>query len=115
MNLFSRASGGMISDLVAIRFGFRGRMWALWIIQTLGGIFCIALGKSSHDLTLTIIMMIIFSIWCQQACGLHFGVVPFVSRRAYGVVSGLVGAGGNTGAAITQAIWFAGKADWQLT
>ncbi|GFR51549.1 hypothetical protein Agub_g13968 [Astrephomene gubernaculifera] len=114
MNLFSRASGGMISDLVAKRFGMRGRLWALWIIQTLGGVFCIVLGKVNHNLSATIVVMIIFSIFCQQACGLHFGVTPFISRRAYGVVSGLVGAGGNAGAAITQAIWFAGKAKWQL-
>ncbi|KAG2431534.1 hypothetical protein HXX76_009548 [Chlamydomonas incerta] len=115
MNLFTRATGGMISDLIAKPFGMRGRIWALWIIQTLGGIFCIVLGKVSNSLSATIVIMIIFSIFCQQACGLHFGITPFVSRRAYGVVSGLVGAGGNTGAAVTQAIWFAGTASWQLT
>nr|CAD60538.1 NRT2;3 protein [Chlamydomonas reinhardtii] len=115
MNLFSRASGGMISDLIAKPFGMRGRICALWIIQTLGGIFCVILGRVHNSLTSTIVIMIIFSIFCQQACGLHFGITPFVSRRAYGVVSGLVGAGGNTGAAITQAIWFAGTAPWQLT
>ncbi|KAG2489122.1 hypothetical protein HYH03_012348 [Edaphochlamys debaryana] len=114
MNLFTRASGGMISDYVAKYWGMRGRIWALWIIQTLGGVFCIVLGLVSNSLSSTIVVMIIFSIFCQQACGLHFGVVPFVSRRAYGVVSGLVGAGGNTGAAVTQAIWFAGTAQWQL-
>ena len=59
------------------------------------------------------IPQVIFSIFCQQSCGLHFGVAPFVSRRAYGVVSGLIGAGGNTGAAITQALFFAGKDPWQ--
>ncbi|EFJ43737.1 hypothetical protein VOLCADRAFT_83071 [Volvox carteri f. nagariensis] len=114
MNLFTRASGGMISDFVAKYWGMRGRLWALWIIQTLGGVFCIVMGRVNHNLTATIVVMVIFSIFCQQACGAHFGITPFVSRRAYGVVSGLVGAGGNTGAAITQAIWFAGKAQWQL-
>lgn len=38
-----------------------------------------------------------------------FGVVPFVSRRSYGVVSGVVGAGGNVGAIVTQVIFFAGS------
>ncbi|KXZ49558.1 hypothetical protein GPECTOR_20g412 [Gonium pectorale] len=115
MNLFTRASGGMLSDWVAKYWGMRGRIWALWIIQTLGGVFCIIMGRVEHNLSATIVIMIIFSIFCQQACGLHFGITPFVSRRAYGVVSGLVGAGGNAGAAITQAIWFAGTAGWQLT
>lgn len=48
-------------------------------------------------------MLVIFSIWCQQSCGLSFGVVPFVSKRSTGLVYGLVGAGGNAGAAVTQA------------
>jgi NNP family nitrate/nitrite transporter-like MFS transporter len=113
MNLFTRATGGMLSDWVAKYWGMRGRIWVLWIIQTLGCIFCIVLGKVSNSLSTTIVILIIFSIFCQQACGAHFGITPFVSRRAYGVVSGLVGAGGNVGAAVTQAIWFAGTASWQ--
>eukprot|EP00983_Pelagomonas_calceolata_P053811 1143440-Pelagomonas_calceolata.AAC.1 len=43
----------------------------------------------------------------QSAEGACYGVVPFVSRRSYGVVAGLVGAGGNTGSAVTQALFFA--------
>jgi nitrate/nitrite transporter NarK len=44
-----------------------------------------------------------------QASGAHFAVVPFVSRRSYGVVSGCVGAGGSVGAIILQTIFFAGS------
>merc|ERR1719238_975960 len=33
-----------------------------------------------------------------MAEGLHFGIVPYISRPALGVVSGMVGAGGITGA-----------------
>lgn len=109
MNLFSRASGGALSDLVAIRFGMRGRLWNLFTIQMLGGAFCLIMGYVDYSLTATIIVMIIFSIFCQQACGATFGVVPFISRRAYGVVSGCVGAGGNVGAIVTQVIFFAGS------
>ena len=36
----------------------------------------------------------------QMAEGLHFGIVPYISRPALGVVSGMVGAGGNAGALI---------------
>ena len=35
-----------------------------------------------------------------MAEGLHFGIVPYISRPALGVVSGMVGAGGNAGALI---------------
>merc|ERR1719502_304153 len=45
--------------------------------------------------------MICFSICVQMAEGLHFGVVPYVSRPALGIVSGMVGAGGNAGAVLT--------------
>jgi len=48
-----------------------------------------------------VIIMICFSICVQMAEGLHFGVVPYVSRPALGIVSGMVGAGGNAGAVLT--------------
>ncbi|KAJ9159029.1 hypothetical protein P3X46_024561 [Hevea brasiliensis] len=78
-NIVSRPAGGLISDVVAKRFGMRGRLWALWIVQTLG------------------------------ACGLTFGVVPFVSRRSLGLISGMTGGGGNVGAVLTQLIFFKGS------
>jgi len=108
MNIFTRASGGIISDMSARHFGMRGRIWALWIIQTLGGVFCMLLGVPFvyNSLGATMAVLVVFSIWCQQACGLSCGVVPFVSKRSTGLVYGLVGAGGNTGAAVTQAIFF---------
>jgi NNP family nitrate/nitrite transporter-like MFS transporter len=106
LNLFSRPSGGMISDWAAQRWGMRGRLWALWTIQTLSGLFCLLLGTVSSSLGATMAILIIFSIFCQQSCGLSFGVVPFVSKRSTGLVSGFVGAGGNAGGAITQAVFF---------
>lgn len=79
-NLFSRPGGGILSDIVAKRFGMRGRLWTLWVVQTLGGVFCIILGQVG-SLSGSIIVMVAFSVFVQAACGLTFGVVPFVSRR----------------------------------
>lgn len=36
-NIFSRASGGFLSDLSAKYFGMRGRLWTHWTVQCLAG------------------------------------------------------------------------------
>jgi len=187
MNLFARSWGGLLSDYANKRFGMRGRLWAMWIVQTIEGVMCmvmasITLGMDSPfgqpktqafaEMTLyndygygnktwvpvpemtvnkcgcrydepppafqqmygfpektlmmmyeppapwgdgdncimhqgatgkCVFVMILFSLCVQAAEGLHYGVVPYVSRPALGIVSGMVGAGGNLGAVI--ALW----------
>ncbi|CAK9316577.1 unnamed protein product [Citrullus colocynthis] len=107
-NLFSRPYGGVLSDVVGKRFGMRGRLWALWSVQTIGGILCVILGLV-NSLSASIAIMIVFSVFVQAACGLTFGVVPFVSRRSLGVISGMTGGGGNVGSVLTQLIFFRGN------
>ncbi|XP_056699458.1 high affinity nitrate transporter 2.5 [Spinacia oleracea] len=108
VNIFSRSSGGWFSDFMAKKFGMRGRLWGWWTVQTLSGVMCIVMGRM-NTLSSTIAVMMIFSFLVQAAEGLTFGVVPFVSRRSLGVVSGLSGAGGNAGAVICQVIFFRGS------
>ncbi|CAL9161986.1 high-affinity nitrate transporter 2.3-like [Musa acuminata AAA Group] len=107
-NIVSRPGGGFLSDWISTRYGMRGRLWSLWVVQSIGGVLCIVLGLM-HSLSAAIAVMLLFSFFVQAACGFTFGVVPFVSRRSLGLISGMTGGGGNVGAVITQLIFFTGS------
>ncbi|KAI3981468.1 hypothetical protein MKX01_007395 [Papaver californicum] len=92
-NFVSRPGGGMFSDFMAKRYGMRGRIWSLWLVQTAGGVLCCS--RKSRNIGI---------INNRDAdC--------FVFRPScilLGLISGMTGAGGNVGAVLTQVIFFKG-------
>ncbi|KAL5223239.1 hypothetical protein ABZP36_027952 [Zizania latifolia] len=113
MNAVARPAGGVASDEVAKRFGMRGRLWALWAVQTAGAVLCVLVGRmgaaESPSLAATVAVMVACAAFVQAASGLTFSIVPFVSKRSLGVVSGMTASGGAVGAIVTNRLFFSGS------
>jgi len=105
MNIFSRATGGFLSDYAYQKRGIKGRLIAHFILIFLNGVFLVAFRFSLTNLKDAIIILIIFSYFTQACCGSVFGIVPFVDPEIVGAISGLVGAGGNIGGLIFTAVF----------
>jgi len=105
MNLFSRATGGFLSDFTGSRLGMRGRLLAQFVIVFCGGLFLFLFKFAVSSLTTAIVVLVIFSYFVQAGCGTSFGIVPFVNPAVSGAISGLVGAGGNVGGLIFTIIF----------
>ncbi|PXF49156.1 High affinity nitrate transporter 2.5 [Gracilariopsis chorda] len=99
MNFFARSVGGILSDVMAHKFGMRGRLWAFFFVQLCEGIMFVVFSRI-RVLGGAIPALIGFSLFVQMAEGCTFGVVPFVDPPITGAIAGIVGAGGNFGAVI---------------
>jgi len=62
----------------------------------LEGIGIILFAKAG-SLPLAIISMLSFALFLKMANGATYGIVPFVNEKNVGLISGIVGAGGNLG------------------
>ncbi|KAF9904645.1 High-affinity nitrate transporter 2.1 [Linnemannia zychae] len=107
MNLFSRASGGMLADYVntLIGEGIQGRMLVHFIIFFLQGAFLIGFSFAIGALSSSIVVLVLFSYCVQAGCGTTFSIVPFANPKSMGAVYGLVGAGGSIGSIIFSFIF----------
>lgn len=99
MNIFARALGGIYGDKAGKRFGLRGRILILGCFLLLEGLGIIVF-SSLTILPWAIAGMLVFALFLKMSNGATFAIVPFVNPRAVGVVSGIVGAGGNVGAVL---------------
>ncbi|MDZ7899949.1 MAG: NarK family nitrate/nitrite MFS transporter [Arcicella sp.] len=96
MNIFARALGGIFADKVGVKYGMRGKGILLASMLAIEGIG-IVLFAQSGNLTMAIVSMLTFAMFLKMANGTTYAIVPFVNPKAVGIISGVVGAGGNIG------------------
>jgi NNP family nitrate/nitrite transporter-like MFS transporter len=107
LNIFARSLGGWMSDLFSARWGLRGRLWALFIMD-LGMAICLivfsTISRDTAGIGGMIVNLVFWSILTNMTEGGTFGVVPYVIPTAIGGVAGITGAGGNVGALLGNAM-----------
>lgn len=97
MNLFARGLGGFTSDYFNKKLGMRGRLIWQTICLLIEGVMVLIFAQTK-SLGVAIFILVIFSSFVQAAEGSTYGIVPYVDPPATGSISGIVGAGGNSGA-----------------
>ena len=96
MNIFARAMGGYFADKTGAKYGITGKGLMLSICLILEGIGIIAFANAP-SLPIAIACMIGFALFLKMANGATYSITPFINPKNYGVVAGVVGAGGNIG------------------
>ena len=96
MNIFARALGGISADKIGKRYGMRGKGILLAVMLLLEGCGIILFAKAG-SLEMAIVSMVTFALFLKMANGATYAITPFVNEKNVGMVSGIVGAGGNVG------------------
>lgn len=96
MNIFARALGGIFADKVGKTYGMRGKGLLLAAVLLLEGLGLVMFAKSG-SFGMAIFSMISFALFLKMANGATYAITPFINEKNVGLVSGIVGAGGNVG------------------
>lgn len=104
MNLFARAMGGTFSDVCFKHFKIPGRLLAHQLCLAGEGIMLVIFSQMK-SIPMAICTLVITSLFIQASEGTTYSIVPYVHAKRIGVIAGVVGAGGNTGALIWNTIW----------
>lgn len=97
--IFARSLGGYLGDRAGRRFGLMGRARFLGLVLFAEGLGLLAFSRMGA-LAPAVAALVSFGLFVHMSAGATYAVVPFVRRDAVGVVSGIVGAGGNLGAVL---------------
>ncbi|KAL3892315.1 hypothetical protein ACJMK2_004531 [Sinanodonta woodiana] len=104
MNLFARALGGVFSDILRKFFALPGRLLAHLVCLVGEGVMLIVFSQMT-TIPFAMLVMIVFSLFVQMSEGTTFALVPYLHPRYIGIISGLIGGGGNACAIIWNTIW----------
>ncbi len=101
LNLFSRPTGGFISD----KFG--SRKWTMTIVSGLIGVGYLAAHQinSSWALPVAVAVTMFAALFAQAGCGGTYAIVPLIKKEITGQVAGNVGAYGNFGGVVYLTIF----------
>jgi nitrate/nitrite transporter NarK len=112
MNIFARSLGGILSDEMFARFGFRGRLWAQFLALLLQGLLFYEFSHvtKNHEWYHLLGTIIPFSICVNLAEGTSYGIVPFIIQEQLAVVTAIVGASGSAGAVFASMAFY--NHDW---
>src|SRR5204863_1055007 len=86
----------IVSDKVGAKFGMRGKGLLLAGVLLLEGAGLILFAQAG-SLAMAIISMLSFALFLKMSNGATYGIVPFINEKNVGLISGIVGAGGNLG------------------
>uniref|UniRef100_UPI00286DD206 MFS transporter n=1 Tax=Chamaesiphon sp. VAR_69_metabat_338 TaxID=2964704 RepID=UPI00286DD206 len=101
LNLFSRPSGGFISD----KFG--SRKWTMTIVTALIGVGYLLAHQIDKTWALPVAVAVTMfgALFAQAGCGGTFAIVPLIKKEITGQVAGNVGAYGNFGGVVYLTIF----------
>lgn len=114
MNIFARALGGIFADRAGKKFGLKGRIFVLACFLLLEGIG-ILIFASADTLVWAVATMLLFALFLKMANGATYAVVPFLNSRSVGMISGIVGAGGNVGAVLAGFLFASQTGSYQYS
>jgi MFS transporter, NNP family, nitrate/nitrite transporter len=96
MNLFARALGGLFADRIGNKWGLNGKGLLLSGCLALEGVGIIIFANLTAIVP-AVIAMVSFALFLKMANGATYAITPFINKKNYGLVAGVVGAGGNIG------------------
>jgi MFS transporter, NNP family, nitrate/nitrite transporter len=101
LNLFSRPSGGFISD----KFG--SRKWTMTIVTALIGVAYLLAHQidKTWALPVAVAVTMFSALFAQAGCGGTYAIVPLIKKEITGQVAGNVGAYGNFGGVVYLTIF----------